>query len=694
MAQGRDALSGPTDLPGSPAGESSGWAYRPHLDGLRTVAVYLVVLFHSGVQLFSGGYIGVDVFFVLSGYLVTQVLVQDVRQHGSVDLKRFYSRRFRRLLPAAAVVLVVTAVVYRWVAPPAAVADAFRPMSASALYYVNWVFVADASDYFAVAVDQSPVLHFWSLAVEEQFYFVWPLAFAGLHMVTRRVGAKRWAVMRAVVGVGIVASAVAALWIGRTDLSRAYFGTDTRAYQLLAGVFPALSPGIIRSVRRLPGADRLLGVASGLGLIWLTLAATRWLTVSEIERGVIATALTVMLLVVLEGGGAGIVKRGLSLAPMVYLGRISYGIYLWHWIVIIVLVNESDLSAVAVASVTIALATGLASLSYQILELPLRQWRRAELRYTKVIGLGLTVSLVMGVAVLPRLLTEPPRGVGVVSGSEPVSSNGLATDVDWQFARGDAVKFSDCAADGPAGCILVRGQGPTVLLLGDSHALALSPMVRQLAEDRSLTVAVATSPGCPWAVGLLDLDPRARACEARRAKWYSEIVPVLDPELVILAQRPVTDPSNPIALSDEKLGPLEIGTTKTTEAIVQRSRETIKPLVDSGRNVLILESIPVAPKGTNPITCLSEATFTDECRFVVDAEPHAAEQAYRRLAREVPGVWSADLDRLVCPYLPICDPLAGEVVVFRDDIHVSATFARSLSDAFGEYLDDNGLLTT
>ena len=165
-----------------------GRGYRPHLDGLRAVAVYLVVIFHAGAYRFLGGFIGVDVFFVLSGYLVTQLLMRDLVGGGSIRFVRFYARRMRRLLPASAVLLLVTAVVYSAIASPADVVNAVGSFKAAFLYVANWYFIHQSSDYFATNVSTSPVVHFWSLAIEEQFYLVWPVLLGGLFVATRSAG--------------------------------------------------------------------------------------------------------------------------------------------------------------------------------------------------------------------------------------------------------------------------------------------------------------------------------------------------------------------------------------------------------------------------------------------------------------------------------------------------------------------------
>src|SRR4051794_22386870 len=225
-------------------------AYRPHLDGLRAVAVYLVVLFHAGAVRFAGGFIGVDVFFVLSGFLVTQLLLRDLAQE-SIRFGRFYARRFRRLLPAAFVALIVTAVVFTAIARAGEVVDAVGSFKAAFLYVANWYFIHHSTGYFGADISENPVLQFWSLAIEEQFYLLWPLTLGGLFLVTRRIDrARRMQVIRTAVLAGAVASALWALSLRTPALTRAYYGTDPRPYELRAGALPAPPPAWAERARR------------------------------------------------------------------------------------------------------------------------------------------------------------------------------------------------------------------------------------------------------------------------------------------------------------------------------------------------------------------------------------------------------------------------------------------------------------
>ena len=245
-------------------------SYRPHLDGLRAVAVYLVVLFHAGTSAFTGGYVGVDVFFVLSGYLVTQLLLRDVAQSGRIRFGRFYSRRFRRLLPAAFVALIVTAFVFTAISSTVEVSGAIGSFKAAFLYSANWYFIHHASGYFGADISTNPVLHFWSLAVEEQFYLVWPLALGGGFLLTRRLErARQMRAIRVAVVVGAIASAAWALSLKGSNPNHAYYGTDARAYELLAGAFLALTPATVDWAKKFARFMRLgTFVASARSSCW------------------------------------------------------------------------------------------------------------------------------------------------------------------------------------------------------------------------------------------------------------------------------------------------------------------------------------------------------------------------------------------------------------------------------------------
>src|SRR4051794_29814815 len=273
------------------------WSYRPALDGLRCVAVYLVVLFHSGVSLAGGGFIGVDLFFVLSGFLITNVLLSDVDECGRIRFARFYARRVRRLLPAAVITVVVTSVVFLAVASIVERLPLVRDAQSALLYVANWRFLHEQNDYFATGVDKSPFLHFWSLGIEEQFYVVFPLLLLLLTWAGRR---RRWVPMAGLALLFSLSVALQLYWSG-ADPNHAYFGTDARAYQLLAGALLAYA---LRTSTRRPTVPMAQGAAA-VGLVCVLLLGSGLADANVSGRGLGATGATTLLIGGLVVAGSG-----------------------------------------------------------------------------------------------------------------------------------------------------------------------------------------------------------------------------------------------------------------------------------------------------------------------------------------------------------------------------------------------------
>ena len=678
-----------TTADGTATASRSRLKYRPHLDGLRAVAVALVVAFHVGFERFRGGFIGVDVFFVLSGFLVTRILLDDLTEQDRVRGRQFYARRARRILPAALATLVITALAYAVVATPAERLNALDDFRAAFLYVANWHFVHQSTSYFAPSVTSSPVLHFWSLAVEEQFYLLWPLVLGALWVVARRIGRGRWWVLRGVIFLAALASALAAVHIGATNIDRAYYGTDTRAYQLFAGAVLALTPQLFRVGRFGGRAGRWGATVSLAGLV---VAASSALDVSAITRGLIATALAVTLIVLLENARGGFVALALSSGPFVYLGRISYGIYLWHWPIIVLALHGRDLNPLALFVITSALSTALAALSFHLLEHPIRMWRSLDRFKTQVIAIGLALSVSGGVLLMPSILDAGNTSIAGDTTGQPRSGPRL---LDWRVAEWDIPALPDCLRQPVDRCTVVHGHGIRVLLMGDSNARMWIPTFRKIAKRQSWTFSVAAFPDCPWQ---RDLEYAAKPefvarCRAHQTAWYESVLPKLDPDVIVLAHQTFDDPAflSPMIGPDGKLLPPDAPDRDKTFA--DASDAALRALHRDDRRVVILEPIPHAPVFRDPLNCLSQGGDWSRCRYEANRVPTSLELHYRSYARDHSDyAVSLDLDRLVCPRWPTCDPVVGDIIVKRDTTHLTATFALSLAGSVERRLVRAGIL--
>jgi peptidoglycan/LPS O-acetylase OafA/YrhL len=667
--------------------------YRPHLDGLRTVAVYLVLVFHAGADRLSGGFIGVDVFFVLSGYLVTQVVLRELwGQPGRLATARFYARRVRRLLPAAVVTLLVTAAVFRLVASPAEVRDVEDSFRAAFLYVANWHFIASSTDYFAAELDTNPVVHFWSLSIEEQFYAFWPLALIGLTAVRRRFASGDRIVRGLTLGLA-AASALWALHLATSNLDRAYYGSDARAYQLLVGAFLAMSPMLVEGGGPAgPTARRNVAIAAVGGLLCLGFLATSFLEVGPITRGILVTAVTAGLLVALERSSPqSPARRLLATAPMTYLGRISYGTYLWHWPVIVVLARVLPMGPLATAAVTFAVATGLAAVSAQLLELPIRTSRALQRPPRLVAVLGVTSSVLVGLFVLPVVLEPEGAGAARVTTDTEVVAIGTGSDtVDWEAASEDIAEELDCfeapveqCADGPQ-------EGRRVLLIGDSHGIMMRPAWEEIAEEHGYALTAAAVNGCVWQIGLASegqtVQEREHCFDVQR-DWYERVIPEVDPDLLVVIERAIDDPDRPVVSVGDDWLPADASQAELHRLSWERTRDTLD---DLDVPTVVLESIPVVSFERDPLECLSTGVAIEACRYVITMDPTPLETQYRAAADD--DFASVNIDTLVCPFAPICDPVVDDMVVKWDDTHLTTTYARAIAPRIAAAIDDTGML--
>ncbi|WP_345761714.1 acyltransferase family protein [Diaminobutyricibacter sp. McL0608] len=388
--------------PGSTAPPTARRSYVPALDGIRGIAIIGVLLFHTGS--FAGGFLGVDLFFALSGYLITDLLLRETAINGRISLLGFWARRTRRLLPALAAMLCVVAAAV-WMIGDADLVRSTRsdgPWVAANL--TNWRMIAEAAGYWNRFGADRVFEHLWSVSVEEQFYLVWPLIV--LLVAWRGVRVQGRVAAIALVGAG-VSLALMIAFVDPADPTRAYMGSDTRAFSILLGAAAATGP--VRSVlRRVTGLWRdgiSVALILVLAAIWVMADGTRstWLFTGGLF---LHSALSAGLIGLIANGSGGPVASLLGWRPLRWVGRISYGLYLWHWPVIVLLTTlNTGLTGWLMTATVVGIATVLAALSHRFVENPVRfhaGWARG--RTGTVLCVLTAAVLVFGWALLP----EPP----------------------------------------------------------------------------------------------------------------------------------------------------------------------------------------------------------------------------------------------------------------------------------------------
>jgi peptidoglycan/LPS O-acetylase OafA/YrhL len=352
--------------------------YRPGLDGLRALAVAGVFLYHArphsdGSGWLPGGFLGVDLFFVLSGHLITSLLLIEWEHHGRIVLLRFWTRRARRLFPAL-IVVVLAALLLSSVFARTDLARTRSDAVSSLLYYTNWHLIIANHSYFNLMGRPSLLQHFWSLAVEEQFYIVWPLLLVpGLIFLGRRY-------LPFLVGAGIAGSA-ALMWLlykgPESDPSRVYYGTDTRAFLLLMGILLALLWPYVERIKRSLPALELLGLAA-LGMtIWLFFTINDFVDPRIYQGGDLAAAFCFAVLIASVAHPATRIGKALGFAPLRWVGERSYGMYLWHWPIIAITRPGVDVSwtGPGIIAAQAALTVAAAAISFRFVEQPIRTGR-------------------------------------------------------------------------------------------------------------------------------------------------------------------------------------------------------------------------------------------------------------------------------------------------------------------------------
>lgn len=482
--------------------------YRPALDGVRAVAVLAVMFFHMPWSWARGGFLGVDVFFVLSGYLITGLLLLERERTGRVDLRRFYLRRARRLLPALLLVTTFVVLLAPRVLDESARGSLRVDAVAALLYVTNWRFIFQGQSYFAAFGDPTPFQHMWSLAIEEQFYLFLPLL---LLVLVRLCRGRRSVIATSFAVLAVLSALLCAVVFDPQEPSRAYYGTDTRVQELFVGsVLAVFLPVVARALR---SRGRIL---DGLG--WVGAAAVIWClhSVSDgspapYRGGFLAFAVTVaVVLTAIEVRPGAALARALASHPMRWIGEISYGLYLWHWpIFVFTSPRHLDLDPVALTIVRFGGTFLVAWLSHRLVERPIRNGAlRRAWGTRRAVLVGALVPA--GVLAMTLVLTPSPAG-----SSLPTARAGEQVD---------------------AGGSLDQSADQRIMLVGDSVAFALGyhfPREEFPGSDAAGPVRIGCGTAVQWLVVNGERESTENTdCRNQFDSWRSERQR-LDPTVVV-----------------------------------------------------------------------------------------------------------------------------------------------------------------
>ncbi|NUL43614.1 acyltransferase [Cellulosimicrobium funkei] len=661
-------------------------SFRPDIQGLRAFAVIAVLLDH----LFAwpaGGFLGVDVFFVVSGFLITGLLIREHERTGTISFRAFYGRRIKRILPASFLVLFVTVVASYVVFPETRARSTLLDAIWALFFAGNWRFATNGTDYFQEGTLPSPIQHYWSLGVEEQFYMVWPWLMLGLFALWahfRRASTRT--VLSMAIGVIILGSFVWALTETASDPTWAYFSTLSRAWELGVGALLAVAGPLLL---RIPGVIRPYLTWAGLaGMV----ASVLWITSDGGAFPAPLAALPVLSVALVIAAGAGPAAR----APWIltnpisrYIGDISFSLYLWHWPVIVLLVAVMPAGDPAYYLSALVLSVGLSVVSYHLIEDPLRRaaWLRRPTgpvagqrpqRPTRfrvaVVILGVVLVAGTSMALVSQRTDPGPAPVaessteqlkeeclGAASVDSPVDCQALgdslwpsidtyATEVGgsfqcWREEGGDA--FPECDLGDANGDLKVA-------LRGDSHAASLLPALEPIAEEQGWELDVFTGWGCHWYVHDVGDNCYGPLEQAQERMLTGE-------------------PYDAVIVSSSRYD-----VVRSEQDRMERYEQAWAPVAARGTKIIVVADVP----GTSEeaLQCMTRVGFTPQDHDCGTSRQEAFElvDPLPEVASRIEGAEVIDLTRYYCSD-DFCPSVIGNAVVYRDSkAHTTATYVRTL----------------
>lgn len=676
--------------PAAPSTTHQPKGFRPDVEGLRAIAVGTVLWFHAGLSGLTGGFAGVDIFFVISGFLITGQITREVERTGRISLVGFYARRAKRLFPAAATVLVTTTLLTWIVLPKISWRDFGWDITSAAAYVVNWRLAARSVDYLAEDTTASPVQHFWSLAVEEQFYIIWPILLLLLALLIR----TRRLPIRPTLAIGLAAIVIPTLaWsihLTATDPARAYFVTTTRLWELGVGALVAVGTTVWARLRPPIAAAIAWG---GLAVIAVGLftqsTRTPWPGSAALIPVLGAAA------VILGGQSAGALGpvRLLGVRPMVWIGGLSYSLYLWHW-PLVVAAKQAWHGLTWWQGVAVVTASVIpAWLTHKLIENPLRFHPWVVARSRNALVLGLICSLV-GAACGAALafagrssgfttIDEASAPAGTFgaqilgNGAEPakvtIDMHPEAMTPDPLMATADAPTLyaDDCQTEQTTTDVFTctygaKASSKVIALVGDSKSAQWFPALEKFATTHGWTITTYLKSSCPWSSALIygGQDPSHRYTICKQ--WGAKVLDRL------------TGPEKPtvIVTSGIRGTAFTPSGTEDRATMVAGYADYWSAMGTIGVPVIVLNDTPQPGKVVYECVLDHPADFMTACKGRFNDGSGGA--ALRAAVTDVPTARLIDMNPWICPQKQ-CWPVIGNVLVWRQGSHITATYAASLS---------------
>lgn len=687
--------------------------YQPEVQGLRAVAVGLVLLYHFWPAALPGGFIGVDIFFVVSGFLISSHMYREAAGTGGVRLGRFWARRIRRLLPISLLVLLVSLVASLAVLPKTVWATNFTQIAASALYGQNWLLANAAVDYSAADNAATIVQHYWSLSVEEQFYIVWPIIFIGAiglslsfrkRLDTSALPRRGYVAIIVSLTALLIASLAYSVVATNADSARAYFVTPTRVWEFAAGSLVAL----LLLGRQFVGARSTILAWTGMATI--IVCSFTFSSATPFPGWVAILPVAGACLMLSAPGSFSVLapRWWLSAKPVTFLGDISYGIYLWHWPMIVlartVLDAEPDM---ATKVIIIALTVGLAAASKKYVEDPWRHGRviASTRRAMTFAVVGTTVIAVSAFAVMPRVDTSPANlvdrqgkdscfGPGALVGGAHCASVLRDSKPDpgpeVVVAQNPKPIYPGCQSP-PAGTeILSCGLGAaersadrTVAVVGDSHASQWFSALDQLGKTRNWHIKTFTKAACPVTFAIRSSRSKAAASKPDCLTYSRDV-----------AERVARDSSISVVFPSSRS--YEYGYASGSDPTlvapgVDGYAAVWQEWLDAGKQVVVLGEVPRPGSSRVPDCLAKNPDHSMACsRLAADAVQKnlvLAAAAEKLKARKVLYMPMRDF---FCD-ATVCYAVVGGLITYRDNTHLSREYSTAMAPYIGEFLDRAGI---